>query len=118
MFILRFRLITQEEKPTIEAAKKWNSKSAADALDKAMDGVGTDERTIIDVLTSCNSKQRSELKKTFKSRTKEDLLLVVRQELSGNFLELVLVLLRDPLAFDIDLINIFLKVGCAHWAKA
>ena len=75
-----------------------------------MDGVGTDEAAIIDILCNCNWSQRGELKKLFKSTTKEDLLLVMREELSGNFLELALALLREPLAFHIDLVNVLLKV--------
>ena len=34
----------------------------------------------------------------------------MREELSGNFLELSLAMLREPLAFHIDLINVLLKV--------
>ena len=70
----------------------------------------TDEETIIDILCNCNQSQRSQLKQSFKSITKEDLLLVMREELSGNFLELSLAMLREPLAFHIDLINVLLKV--------
>ena len=39
----------------------------------------------------------------------EDLLKVMREELDGDFLELALGLFRDPLAFDIDAINVFLE---------
>ena len=80
-----------------------------------MDGIGTDEATIIDILCSCNWSQRGQLKKSFKSTTKEDLLLVMREELSGNFLELALALLREPLAFHIDLVNVLLKVHIAYY---
>ena len=31
----------------------------------------------------------------------------MREELSGNFSELALALFRDPMAFDIDVINVF-----------
>ena len=80
-------------------------------MDKALEGSSSnDEFKIIDVLCSCDVNQRSGLKKTFKLQTKEDLMLVMREELSGNFLELVLVLLREPLAFDIDFFNEYLKV--------
>ena len=102
----------QRSRPTIVAGKseKWDHKTNAAKLDKAIDGVGTDEKAIIDVLCRCNSQQRTDLKKAFKMQTQEDLLLVIREELSGEFLELILVMLRDPLAFDVDLLNILLKV--------
>ena len=80
-----------------------------------MDGIGTDEATIIDILCSCNWSQRGQIKKLFKSTTKEDLLLVMREELSGNFLELALALLREPLAFHIDLVNVLLKVHIIYY---
>lgn len=99
----------KEPHGTIRPNPNWFSKSTAIKLDKAMDGIGTDEETIIDILCNCNQSQRSQLKQSFKSITKEDLLLVMREELSGNFLELSLAMLREPLAFHIDLINVLLK---------
>ena len=39
----------------------------------------------------------------------------MREELSGNFLELALALLREPLAFHIDLVNVLLKVHIAYY---
>ena len=33
----------------------------------------------------------------------------MREELSGNFSELALALFRDPMAFDIDVINVFVQ---------
>ena len=90
---------------------KWKASKNVDNLDKALDGQKLDEEAIVKVLCNCNSTQRSELKKLFKMQTKEDLLLVIRETLSGDFLELTLVMLREPLAFDIDLINVFLQVS-------
>ena len=107
----------QDPQGTIHPNPKWSAKSAALKLDKAMDGVGTDESAIIDILCSCNWSQRGHLKKLFKSTTKEDLLLVMREELSGNFLELALALLREPLAFHIDLVNVLLKVHIIYYQE-
>ena len=78
-------------------------------MDQALDD-RVEETTIVEILCSCNTQQRTELKKVFKSQTKENLLQVLREELGeGNFLELTLVMLREPLAFDIDMINVFMK---------
>ena len=38
----------------------------------------------------------------------------ISQELSGDFLELALVMLREPLAFDVDLLNISLKASALY----
>ena len=102
---------SQIPRATILPSQKWNAKASVAKIDRAMDGAGTDEQAIIDVLWSCNSQQRTELKKLFKSETKEDLMVVIKEELSGDFLSLCLALLRDPLAFDLDTINVLLKVS-------
>ena len=82
-------------------------------MDQALDDkdkLKNAEKTIVEILTTCNTAQRTELKKVFKKQTKENLLQVLREELTnGNFLDLTLVMLREPLAFDIDMINVFIK---------
>ena len=96
-------------RPTIRPKKNWKVQKDAQALDQALDD-RVEEKTIVEILCSCNTQQRTELKKVFKSQTKENLLQVLREELGeGNFLELTLVMLREPLAFDIDMINVFMK---------
>ena len=60
----------QDPRPTIVPAKKWDRVCGkyVEKLDKAMDGIGTDEQAIIEVICGCNSKQRSELKSEFKGK--------------------------------------------------
>ena len=41
-----------------------------DRLDKAMDGIGTDEQSLIEIICGCSSEQRSKLKSAFKARRK------------------------------------------------
>ena len=99
--------------PTIVAKKNWKVTRDAEVLDQALDDkdkLKNAEKTIVEILTTCNTAQRTELKKVFKKQTKENLLQVLREELTnGNFLDLTLVMLREPLAFDIDMINVFIK---------
>lgn len=101
----------EKPRPSIFPAKKWSKLCPiyVDRLDKAMDGIGTDEQSLIEIICGCSSEQRSKLKSAFKTKFKEDLLGVMREELSGNFSELALALFRDPMAFDIDVINVFVQ---------
>ena len=106
------RFSKKTPRPTIVAKKNWKVTRDAQVLDQALDdkGILKAEKTIVEILCSCNAAQRMELKKVFKSQTKENLLQVLREELTnGNFLDLTLVMLREPLAFDIDMINVFIE---------
>ena len=106
------RFSKKTPRPTIVAKKNWKVTRDAQVLDQALDdkGILKAEKTIVEILCSCNAAQRMELKKVFKSQTKENLLQVLREELTnGDFLDLTLVMLREPLAFDIDMINVFIE---------
>ena len=106
------RFSKKTPRPTIVGKKNWKGTRDAQVLDQALDdkGILKAEKTIVEILCSCNAAQRMELKKVFKSQTKENLLQVLREELTnGDFLDLTLVMLREPLAFDIDMINVFIE---------
>jgi hypothetical protein len=78
-----------EETPTLVEAANFNPSSDAEKLRKAMKGLGTDEKTIIDILGRRTNKQRQELKTTFKSMFGRDLVKDLHSELSGNFRDAV-----------------------------
>ena len=50
------------------AAPNFDANRDADALRKAMKGLGTDEKTLISILGNRNTKQRMEIKAAFKSK--------------------------------------------------
>jgi hypothetical protein len=50
------------------AAKNFDANRDADALRKAMKGIGTDEKTLIDILGNRNTAQRLQIKTAFKSK--------------------------------------------------
>jgi hypothetical protein len=60
---------------------------------------GTDEISVIDVLTGCSNAQRQELKKQYKTMFGEDLPKRVESELTGNFENAALALLEEPMVF-------------------
>lgn len=92
---------------TLKPAKPFHAEEDANALRKAMKGlggcsaapscshlqcfslairlIGTDEATITGILGRRTAKQRLEIAKTFKSHFGKDLLKELKSELSGNF---------------------------------
>ncbi|KAK7504860.1 hypothetical protein BaRGS_00003888, partial [Batillaria attramentaria] len=69
-------------------------------LHKAMDGLGTDEDTILDIIISKTNAQRQSLKKKYKEKYKKELADDLKSELSGDFEEVMLGLLMPPVEYD------------------
>ena len=69
LFYILYRFF-QKPRPSIFPAKKWSKLCPiyVDRLDKAMDGIGTDEQSLIEIICGCSSEQRSKLKSAFKAR--------------------------------------------------
>ncbi|KAM5313969.1 annexin A13 isoform 2-T2 [Glossophaga mutica] len=65
-------------------------------LNKACKGMGTDEATIIDVLSSRTSNERQQIKQKYRTTYGKDLEEVLKSELSGNFRKAALALLALP----------------------
>uniref|UniRef100_A0A8C1F6J1 Annexin n=1 Tax=Cyprinus carpio carpio TaxID=630221 RepID=A0A8C1F6J1_CYPCA len=72
----------------------------AKALRKAMKGFGTDEDTIIDIVTQRSNAQRQEIRRIFKSLLGRDLMADLKSELSKNLERLILGLMMTPAEFD------------------
>ncbi|XP_028907000.1 annexin A6 isoform X2 [Ornithorhynchus anatinus] len=89
-----------ELKGTVQPAVDFNPEADAKALRKAMKGLGTDESTIIDILTHRSNAQRQEIRKTFKSHFGRDLMADLKSEISGNLAKLILGLMMTPAHYD------------------
>ncbi|XP_059757347.1 annexin A13 isoform X1 [Balaenoptera ricei] len=68
----------------------------AKKLNKACKGMGTDEATIIEILSSRTSNERQQIKQKYKITYGKDLEEVLKSELSGNFEKTALALLDHP----------------------
>lgn len=65
-----------------------------------MKGFGTDENAIIELLGSRTNKQRVPMVAAYKTTYGKDLIRDLKSELTGNFEDLVLAMLKTPAQFD------------------
>ncbi|CAG5115873.1 unnamed protein product, partial [Candidula unifasciata] len=81
----------------------------ATRLYKAMQGTGTDEQSIIDIIPYRSNAQRQEIKKRYQELYKKDLVSDIKSETSGDFRETLVALLMPPVEYDAYSINKALK---------
>ena len=74
----------------------------ADALRNAMKGIGTDDKTLIEITGNRTHKQRMKIKKAYKSSYGRDLLADLKSECSGDYKDMLMALYTDPIEFDVD----------------
>ncbi|NP_001086518.1 annexin A13 L homeolog [Xenopus laevis] len=86
--------------PTIKLHHGFDAERDAKKLNKACKGLGTDEKSIIEILANRTSDQRQEVKLKYKTLYGKDLESVLKSELSGNFEKAALALLDRPCEFD------------------
>ncbi|KAM8967880.1 annexin A13 [Pelodytes ibericus] len=86
--------------PTIKLHHDFDAERDAKKLHKACKGMGTDEKSIIEILANRTSEQRQQVKQKFKSMYGKDLEKVLKSDLSGNFEKTALALLDRPCEYD------------------
>ncbi|KAK7808216.1 hypothetical protein U0070_016941 [Myodes glareolus] len=87
---------------TVKAASGFNAVEDAQALRKAMKGLGTDEDAIIGVLAYRNTAQRQEIRTAYKSNIGRDLMDDLKSELSSNFEDVILGLMTPTVLYDVQ----------------
>ncbi|KAJ8317896.1 hypothetical protein KUTeg_002987 [Tegillarca granosa] len=80
--------------------EKWDPEYDCIYLKNAMDGAGTNEEAIINVITTRSNDQRQKLKKQYKTSYGLDLIEELESELSGDFKEAVMAMFVKPAEFD------------------
>ncbi|GFS29757.1 annexin-B12 [Trichonephila inaurata madagascariensis] len=94
---------------TIEPAANFNAEKVASRLRRAMRGIGTDEKVIIDVLTSHSNSQRQVIKKKYKVMYGMSLEEDIKAELGGHFEDVCLALLTPVAEFIVECLHAAVK---------
>ncbi|KAK8728469.1 hypothetical protein OTU49_008959, partial [Cherax quadricarinatus] len=79
--------------PTLKAKEPLDVVGDVESLKAAMKGVGTDEDSIITILTTCSNYQRQLLGQHYHSKYKKDLISDLKKELSGYFEDIIVALM-------------------------
>ena len=98
-----------QEDPTVKAAENFNAETDCEVLRKAMKGLGTDEKAIINVLGFRDNAQRLEVVKSYKTMIGKDLIGELKGELSGGLKKLCIGLCMSPPDFDAMNLNKAIK---------
>ncbi len=77
-------------------------KKDADIMRKAMEGLGTDDKALIDITVKRTHRERMKIRKAYKSQYGRDLMEDLSSELSGNYRATMLALFTDPIEYDAD----------------
>ncbi|XP_043095640.1 annexin A3-like [Puntigrus tetrazona] len=90
------------ERGTIKAASNFNVNEDVAALRKAMEGIGTTEKTLIDILTHRSSSQKQAISRVYEETTKRILVNDLKGDTSGDFEKVLVALARPPALNDAE----------------
>ncbi|KAI1887298.1 hypothetical protein AGOR_G00188850 [Albula goreensis] len=86
---------------TVKPCSNFNASGDAEVLYKAMKGLGTDEDSILQLLTARSNDQRQQIKAAYKTMHGKDLVDDLKSELGGKFETLIVGLMTPPIAYDV-----------------
>ncbi|XP_045897139.1 uncharacterized protein LOC123964075 isoform X3 [Micropterus dolomieu] len=93
--------ILPQEQPTIVPYEDFDVVADIKAIRKACKGFGTDEQAIIDILANRSSYQRQEIKQAYFDKYDDELVDVLKSELSGSFEKAILAMLDPPVIYAV-----------------
>ncbi|XP_071971651.1 annexin A3 isoform X2 [Engystomops pustulosus] len=85
---------------TVKEFSGFNAGRDADAVRKAIKGLGTDEDSLIDILTQRSNSQRQLIAQEYLAACGKELKDDLKSDLSGNFEHLMVSLILPPALFD------------------
>mmetsp|Transcript_56359 Transcript_56359/g.93840 ORF Transcript_56359/g.93840 Transcript_56359/m.93840 type:complete len:341 (+) Transcript_56359:69-1091(+) len=96
------------QRPTVEPNDTFDAgvaKQQAEKLRKAMKGLGTNEKAIIEVTSEYSHAQRMQIKAAFNAEYKRDLIKDLKSELGGNLEDLTVGFWLDVGLYDAQLVD-------------
>ncbi|KAF7998451.1 hypothetical protein HCN44_009973 [Aphidius gifuensis] len=91
--------------PTVLHNPNFNAVNDAEVLRKAMKGFGTDEKTIISILSNRNNQHRQIIANSFKTLYGKDLIKDLKSELSGRFEDLIVAMMTPIIDYYVKEIH-------------
>ncbi|KAM9455600.1 annexin A3b [Clarias gariepinus] len=101
--------LSSPNRGTVKAKAGFNAAEDAAALKKAMDGFGTNEKTLIDILTQRSSDQRQQICKAYKDLTGKPLVDHLEGDTHGHFEDILVALVTPPAQFDMQAVRKAMK---------
>ncbi|TMS08897.1 Annexin A13, partial [Larimichthys crocea] len=87
--------------PTVVPYEEFDVVADIKAIRKACKGFGTDEKAIIEILANRCSFQRQEIKQAYFDKYDDELVDVLKSELSGSFEKAILAMLDPPVIYAV-----------------
>ncbi|CAH1100891.1 unnamed protein product [Psylliodes chrysocephalus] len=88
--------------PTVTLWPNFKEEEDAQILRDSLDGLGTNENAIIEILTKRTNEQRRRIVTAYKTMFGEDLVNDLKIDLGGDFEHVILALLKDPLEYQTE----------------
>ncbi|XP_051551626.1 annexin A3a [Myxocyprinus asiaticus] len=88
------------ERGTIKAKANFNVSEDVAALRKAIQGFGTNEKTLIDILTHRSSAQKQAICRAYQEETKRILINDLKGDTHGDFENVLVALVTPPAVYD------------------
>ncbi|KJH52475.1 Annexin [Dictyocaulus viviparus] len=86
---------------TIHPSASFDEQRAAESLERAMSGYGTDKAKVVEILVRCNNAQRQMIRTPYKVRYGKDLEAELKRELSGELEDVIVALMQTPTKLDV-----------------